>query len=185
MASPGVQRLDQGSRERQGEAEKGMSGTARGDCPLTRTPAVPRSPGPFPTPLASLQAAPSWKPSGLPYGPSPRTQIIGAFSTLHSCFPPPRCQPHGARSEEGHVRALDPVRVLPPSPGSELLPCLPCPNPANSGPAEGTQLHPPQPRPVPQPQGLAHLRGGAPRLLIWLWAWVMSCPAFCRYIDGK
>lgn len=44
-------------------------------------------------------------------------------------------------------------------------------------------VSPPQPHPVLGT--LAHLRGGAPRLLIWRWAWVTSCPDFCRYMDGK
>lgn len=89
-----------------------------GDCPSpTRTPALTQSPGPFPTPLTSLQPTPSpGKPSELPQ-PSraiPRTLGIGAAISTPShtsAFPPPPCQPQSVGG------GLHPVRVLPTPPG--------------------------------------------------------------------
>lgn len=153
-----------------------------GDCPSpTRTPALTQSPGPFPTPLTSLQPTPSpGKPSELPQ-PSraiPRTLGIGAATSVsHLCFPTapvpaPECG-RGPPSSEG---AAYPARLSAPAPSPLPQHCL--------SRAWTDRRKPWYTLLSPAPGALAHLRGGAP-LLIRLWAWSVSCPACCRYMDGK
>lgn len=158
----------------------GMKATAP---PRHGPPALTQRPGPFLTrlsppafsllpPLEALRPAPTLRSHPKDGGHRcPHFHLTLPASLLLLC------RPH---SVGGHSSLRS---------GRGLAPRLPRPSTVNlgPGPTEGSRGTPSSARPAyPHcPGTLAHLRGGAPRLLIWLWAWATSCPAFCRYMDGK
>lgn len=117
------------------------------------------------------------KPSGLPQ--PTRTILKDSGHQRRHLTPLLSCHPGASATGRGWGGCPDSR----PREGAALLARLGAPTLSPQHQFCQSMTHPGNPWYTPVPR--THLRGGAPRLLIWRWAWAMSPPAFCRYMDGK